>query len=236
MGSTKTFDKYNMFIVYDGLIKNYQLTLLEILRSDVMREKYNEELDIDILLSMNKAQLEGLCIKSAYENVLKTIAKKRDYDYDTLLYNLSVSFPDIYEESELLPLGKSVQLLMRQSFMNNLYIYSPEYDLRIHNDLRKIYNSSQVIYVYGDFIETLNSIKEKINCFAITNTDYIEKIGETGKLSFSELIIANYGYNYNMTDDGVTSLRLQMLNELQEKYIFKYVFHNPLPEFAIPME
>ena len=44
MGSTKTFDKYNMFIVYDGLIKNYQLTLLEILRSDVMREKYNEEL------------------------------------------------------------------------------------------------------------------------------------------------------------------------------------------------
>ena len=90
--------------------------------------------------------------------------------------------------------------------------------------------------MYGDFIETLNSIKEKINCFAITNTDYIEKIGETGKLSFSELIIANYGYNYNMTDDGVTSLRLQMLNELQEKYIFKYVFHNPLPEFAIPME
>ena len=145
MAQTSGFEKTTFFITYDGMIKNFQLTLLEILRSDIMKDKYNDILKIDILQELNVDELEGICLASESENILATIGRRMDVNYGAMLLDLFNKFPDLFSESKLLPLGQSINILNRQSFMDKIYLYTPVYDERIYMDIGDTFGDSKVV-------------------------------------------------------------------------------------------
>ena len=217
------------FITYDGLIKNFQPTLLDSLRVDVMKEKYGDILDIDFIKSLDKKQIEALCVASYFENTLTMFSKRNDVNFGALLLDLFNQFPDLFSESDLLPLGKSIPILLRQSFLEKIYIYTPLYDERIYEDIKNLFPDPKVVYVYGDFDEVLKDIPERITSYAINNINYVENIIKANKIFETELIIGKYGYNFVERDDGIIELALDLF-KLQEDHTFKFVLHDPYPD------
>ncbi len=218
------------FIMYEDIVKTIDPFILKAIKNNqILSESFKNIIRLDDFKDLDDNNLLRLCIQRTNQNILEYLAKgKFDYDetYKTLKY--SPSFFDIYKESELLEMGKNIQLMLNQKFTEKIYIYTEEYDIRVHLDIQETYNNMEKInYVWGDFTKALQDL-EGITTIIINNVDYMFDIIQSGKSDYTTVMIPMYGYNYvEIEDNDLLELRLD-LESLVEDTICKPFLFSPV--------
>lgn len=215
-----------IFITYEDVIKSYQPTLLRYIL-DNYPDKFSHFINIDKIKRLDQNNLIRLCIQRTNKNILEYLAI-REFDYELVLKTLKSKIVDLYFESPILVMGDSLNILLTQKFVDTIYIYSEEYDPRIHEDLIELYNQNEKIrYVVGDFSSCIRKIPE-VTTFILNDVDYVLDIINEGKEEYSNILIANYGYNYILNEEtDEIELRIDLDKILANK-VCKHAIFTPL--------
>lgn len=188
-----------IFITYDEVIRSPYPFLLDKINTD-FREIYQSFLKTEMFERYDIKQLLGFCSKRTDKDLFKYLSRF-EFDYDTSLRDLKSRYIELYDESELLKIGESLFLLLTQKFTKKVYIYTEDYDIRVHLDIQKTYNDMErVSYIYGDFKEALQ-LAEGVTNFIINDLDYLIDIIDSGKADYTTIMLASYGYNFVYNED-----------------------------------
>lgn len=207
-----------IFIIYDDVIKSSnQFIIKQILQK--YRSHYDNYLDLSKVDKLDDKGLDLFCLKRRDKNIFHSLAKV-DFDCNKALHEISQKFDDMYLESELLVIGKTLGMLIPQKFTKKIYIYTKEYDKRIHLDIQMTYKDmDKVNYVTGPLIDVINSIGN-ITSYILADIMDVTALLATDKIKYTSVLVANMGYNYVMIDN---KLMLRMdLDEFSKEKIFKF--------------
>lgn len=212
-------DEY-IFIQYHDIIKSFKPYLLTKLLYEY-RKEYDGCIDFDRYKDYSDNQLLGLSIKSTDKNVLKYLMTS-PINADLCLYDLYNSFPNIFSESKLLTIGTSIFMMLKQKYVKNIYIHTDTYDERIHKDLQETFaDMSRITYVTGSFVNVIQDIPEKITTYILNDVELIDTLIEYDKISYTNVLIADCGWNYKFDKDKKVVLKVDDIDSKSKKYIFK---------------
>jgi|HigsolmetaAR204D_1030405.scaffolds.fasta_scaffold00400_17 hypothetical protein len=218
---TETF-----FMIYEEVIKSpYPILLYTILEK--YKDVYSDYLNLEEISDYNFKNLTRLCVQRSEVNVFEYLAKK-EFDYEGTLIELKSRIPNLYSASELLKFGQSLPLLISQRFTKKIYIYSPKYDPRIHLDIQTTAGTMEKIsYVVGDLAEVVSKVDQPITAFVLNDITQLMKIAPTDKLKNTTVLLASYGYNFKLDENGELSLKIDS-KEMAKKYGFDFAQFVPL--------
>lgn len=216
-------DEY-IFIEYEEIIKNPYPFILKQLR-DKYKQYYEDFINFSKIDNLNDDNLLRLCLQRTEKNILRYIAKK-SFDFDKALDEVYNKFDDMYINLPLMNIGKNIPLLLSQKFTKKIYIYSEKYDKRIHFDIQSNFNNmTDINYVTGDFHDVMEKL-EGITAFILSDINKIIPIVHHKRSEYTNILLAQYGYNYTMIDDKL-SLRIPLDEYVKGDNIFKYVTFMP---------
>lgn len=182
-------------ISYDEIIRNHNIFLLDKLKTE-LKNQIGKFIRLEELDNKSINQLQLLTTTRTEKNILKWLAKK-EFDYDKnydILYN---HYKDMYSKSPLLKMGESIQTIGEEAFVENVFIYSKDYDKRKHFDIKILFKSNKVTYVTGNYLDVVEKIG-KVDVFADNDLERIMPFFHHDKYKFSLFLLARYGYNYNL--------------------------------------
>lgn len=213
-----------IFIMYDDVIKSpYPALLNNILNQ--YHDFYSKFLDLDKLNGYDMNNIIRLCVQRTEFNLFQYLAKTK-FNFDKSLKDFSSRFDTLYKDSSLLTIGESLHVVMSQKFTQKVYFFSHEYDPRIHKDIQLTFGENKKItYLAGDMVDAINNTPG-INSFILNYYDDIEKICTTNKIKGSNVLLARYGYNFSLNEDGILDFRVDT-NRLQKEYGFKFASFIP---------
>lgn len=215
-----------IFICYDDVIKSpYPYILNKI--NEKYHPFYKDFLELDIIKDMDIADLEMFCNTRENKNVFYDLAKI-EFDADGSLADLAKNFEDMYFELPLLEMGTSLDTIKSQKFTEKIYVYTKEYDLRIHLDIQKTFRDMKMVnYVSGDFDDVIASL-EGVTSYILDDISYVPSIFFHGKGDFVNIMVANYGYNYYVDDeDEVVKLKIDV-DQYATDNTFKFATFSPM--------
>jgi hypothetical protein len=215
-----------IFMCYEDVIKSpYPFLLNEI--NTKLSQYYESFLDLDKIKGKDLFNLSRLCVQRSKPNILEYLAKT-EFDYVKALKDLKDRYFKVYADSELLAMGKNMDILLAQKFTKKIYLYTEIYDIRIHLDIQETFKDMQrVTYVTGSFKNVINKI-EGITSYILNDLDYAYQIIKEGKEEYTDIMVANYGYNYFVDDDSQElELRLNMQSLIKDS-ICKFGTFTPL--------
>lgn len=209
-----------IFIEYIGIIKNpFPFVLKKI--CEEWKMTLGNYVDLSKIINKDISQLLYLSIKSTEKNVLKYIAK-RPFDSDSIFNQVYNKYDNLYAESEMLSIGMSLQILLRQNFIKKVYIYTADYDKRIHLDLADNYPKDKISYITGeDKLRVIKEIKDEITSYITTDISLVDKLISIDKISYSSVLVASYGYNLRLGKAGSLELKIDDVEDKVNKYTFK---------------
>lgn len=220
-----------IFITYEDVIKTFKPYILQRLMSNDYRSNYEDFIDFSQINGATYDELLSFCTATRYKNVLQAIAKK-DFDYDNTYIDLYHSFDNIVKDSPTLLMGSNIPILLNQLFVKKIYIYTEEYDKRIIDDISYVYkDTTKMEYITGDFKEAVNSVKEQITSFILNDINLIHDLIEINKISYTNVLVLDIGYNYNIADNYQISFKINNLDELSKEKVFKLGFFK---QFELP--
>lgn len=213
-----------IFISYDEVIKNpYPLLLSTIITK--YKDVYKDFLSLDKLENMSMDDLYVLCSQRHDKNIFRYLSKK-EFNFDKALNDLYHKFNDLFINTDLLPIGNSIHILLSQKFTKKIYIHSKEYDKRIHLDLQLNFRDmTKINYVTGNMSEVISSLEGVTTYIFNDIMDVSYLIGE--KMNYTNILVANYGYNYTLNENGTLMLRIN-LEDMMKKYVFKFSTFIPI--------
>ncbi len=225
-------DEY-FFICFDNVIKNPSAFILHQLANNELYKDYKNFINLENFEGRSLNDVIDLHNVIHTKNPLYRLSKSK-FDYDLTYAELYLSMNNIYEDSPLLRIGEALKILLLQKFTRNVYIYSREYDERINKEIISNYNGSKkIVYVNGEFIDVVKSIN-KITTFIVDDIDYIEELIDNDIISYKTILLANYGYNYKLSDIVIDeeygnelTLKIDDLSNLMYKKIFKLSTFTP---------
>jgi hypothetical protein len=199
-----------IFISYEEVIKSPYPVLLQTVLTKY-RDFYSKFLDLGRLDGHDINNLARFCIQRSDVNVFEFLAIN-DFDFENSLIEFKKKFADLYTRSELLKIGQVLPTVMAQRFTEKIYIYSPEYDPRIHLDLQNSLGSmDKISYVVGKNIgEVVAKIPEKITSFILNDIAHVVRISEIDKLKNTSVLLASYGYNYAINNKGELDYKMDI--------------------------
>ena len=215
-----------IFMPYEEIVKSpYPLILQTILEN--YKDFYTPYLRLEEIESYDLRNLARLCIQRTDVNIFEYLAKT-DFDFESSLIEYKNKYADIYTRSEILKIGLSFPLLMGQKFTEKVYFYSQAYDPRIHLDLQNTVGSmDKVSYVVGESMaDVVSEIPETITSFILNDVAQVIELTATGKLKGTNVLLANYGYNYALNPEGELALKIDM-ETLSKLYEFNYGLFTP---------
>jgi len=225
------FQNECIFITYEDVIKTFKPFVLQRLMSDEYRNNYKDFIDFTNIDGKNYDQLLTFCTATRHRNILQAIAKQ-DFDFESTYNDLYYTFDDIVKDSPTLLMGSNLVILLNQLFVNKVYIYTENYDERIRNDVSYVYkDTTKMEYISGDFKEVVNSIDEKITSFILNDINRINDLIDIDKISYTNILVLDIGYNYNIADDYQISFKIDNLEQLSRDKIFKLGFFK---QFELP--
>lgn len=208
-----------IFIVYDEVIKSPYPFILNLIKKE-LRPYYEDYLDLSILDKMDSDNIMRFCIQRHEKNIFRMLAKK-EFDYDEALKDIVNKFDDLYINCDLLSIGKSIEFIKYQKFTEKIYIYTPEYDKRIHFDIQSTFQDmNKINYVTGPFYDVISSL-DGVTSYILNDILDLSTLLALDKTKYTNILVANYGYNYSLTDDNKLVLRMNP-EPLMDKYIFKF--------------
>jgi len=214
-----------IFITYEDVIKTpYPFLLYQIIHK--YRHIYDEFLHLDTIEKMDMKNLYRFCLQRTNRNVLVDLAK-REFDVDEALSDLKKKFFNIYENCELLAIGNSLPLILSQKFTKKIYVHTEEYDIRVHMDLQKTYhNMTKVNYVTGNLVDVLDALPEPVTTFILNDITDVGTIIFKQKEEYTNILVASYGYNYTLNEEGKMILRVN-IEDFTKDRIFKFATFIP---------
>jgi hypothetical protein len=154
------------------------------------------------------------------KNIFKSL-RKIEFDYSQAWKDIYKRDPLLMNDSLLLPFGSSILILLKQSFVKKIFIWSEEYDKRIHFDIQENFGLDRVAYVTGEFKEAITNLPT-ITCYVLDDVTKLTTLIEMNKVDLATVCIADYGYNYNDTECGIKrELKLPELYKLEDKHRFR---------------
>ena len=209
---------------YKDTIKCPSAGILQLIKKDYI-EDMKDLIDINKLQRMDFKNIQRYCIERPCKNILDYI-KTVDFNTDEIYNALYNNCKNLYKDLPLMVMGEAVYLLASQKFTKKLYIFSEEYDKKIEEDIENVYgDQKKVYYVAGAFGDILNQIEQPTS-YMLSNVDNVQKILDMGKQEYSEIMVAQYGYNY-MVKDGIIQIKGEY-DELMPTKHFKIASFTPL--------
>lgn len=215
------------FITYEDVIKSsYMLAIRDLINS---QKDYITRIDFNIFEHIKSPDdLKFFLLNRPYMNILKNISLQ-EFDFDAEWKKISKINPTLYENDKGLKIASSVSVLELQKFVKNIYIWTEDYDERIHKDITFNYKNGDIVkYVIGDFKEAINNIPG-ITCYILNDINLISTLIDINKVAYSTIMVANYKYNYIHSEEEMElKLKLDATVELQQKNIFKMYMFDPM--------
>lgn len=217
-----TRDQY-LFICYNDIIKfTYPVMLHELIHD--YYDELNLYLRLDEIKDYDIYNLERLCVERMDKNPLKYIKREDcpDEICDVLLEAFEDELVEMYTQSKLTVFGANLYILLNQPFIKEVYIYSERPREQIPYDFKVYFGEylSKIKFVGGDFIEMVKSLPHRPTSYFINDTDYIQKLIDNDLISYTEILVAEIGYNFEVTKEGELQIR-GGYEYLMEKEIFK---------------
>lgn len=212
-----------LFICYEDVIKTIKPFVLKKLREETFRVGYESILNYSKFDQLSDNELFLRIASYVNKNIFKQLAIC-DFDYDLVYHDFITKFDDIYSNSRLLSMGRSLNFLLSQkNLVKKVYIYSKVYDDRILHDLNDIYLSdSRITYISGDFNTVLQSITDTITVFVINDIDLVNNIIELNRIKNTNILFPMVGYNYTLDDDNESIIaKIKDIDSLQNQYKFR---------------
>lgn len=199
-----------IFIEYDRVIKNSDQFLLPKLAGPLY-DLYKDTLHLDTLKGVDRdtALLLSLAMK---ENNLFDSLKRVDLSEDEVdegFDHLYYRYDDMFEQCDVLEMGRSLFLLASQKFTERIVIWSRQEDDRIARDLvTRHANLDKIEYIYGNPEEVLNRSEYPFTSFIISDVNLMPIIANYHSFDYSEVMIAGYRFNKFEDEDGKKKLVL----------------------------
>ena len=208
------------FVVYDDIIKAPVINILKDITVKY-REYYKGFIDMTAFKSMNThEEFIDFIINRPDKNVIKSL-RSREFDYDKAWEDIYARNPLLIHNSLLLPFGSSILILLKQSFVKSIYIWSEKYDKRIHFDIQENFGLDTVGYVTGDLKDVLNNLPA-ITCYVLDDVMKVNTLIDLGKIELSTVCVADYGYNYTSSEEGIRrELKIPSLFNLEKTHKFR---------------
>lgn len=214
-----------IFISYEEVIKSpYPFIIKQI--QEKYKDYYKDYINFDLIDNLDLDNINRLCVQRQEKNILKYLSKK-EFDFITALNDIYKKFDDMFIKSDFLSIGKNIHFLLSQKFTQRIYMYTPIYDKRIHLDIQMNFKDMDKIkYVTGDFFEVVKSL-DGITSYILNDIMDVSTLLSTNKISYTNILLANYGYNYTLNENGKLILRLN-IDEIMKEKIFKFVTFTPI--------
>lgn len=221
-----------IFITYDDVIKSSKLYILKTLLNDIEYKKcYKDFINYSKIENKDDQQLNAIISASTKSNILEFLATK-EFDYNVTYDDLVSRFDDIYEKSDLLEIGKSIYVLLQQKFTKKIFIYTKDYDKRLHKNITDLFDMESIVYINGEFEDVINDIfsTDTITSYILNDINLLQKLIDMDKVKFTSVLIANYGYNYTLNDDLIPILKIDNIDNISKEKVFKLGVFQPIAD------
>lgn len=213
-----------ILIEHDDIIKCPSVGILNLIEN-----KYADDLkgliDLPKLKRMDFKNKQRLCIERPTKNILDYL-KIEDFNTADIYDELYKSYDSIYMELPMMIIGSTIFILSPQKFTKKIYIFSEEYDEKIECNIHENFSDlPNVYYVAGDLKTIVNSI-EPPTTYMFSDIDHVQTIIDEDKIEFTEIMVAQYGYNYEVKN-GVLQIKGDYDKLMSELY-FKIGSFAPL--------
>lgn len=207
-----------LFITYEDVIRSVKYGILKYISQEDIKKNYEKYLDYSIFDRFTNEQLLAWLSAIPEKNIFKLLATE-EFDYDSSYMDTIAEAEHVFLNSFLLDIGKSLNILLSQKFIDTVYIYYPINDNRVIEDLHTTYvlNCGKIKFVYGDIREAITNIKERITAYFINDIDIIFDLVDIGKIENSQILLADYGYNYVLDEvDGGGELPVLKIKDVDK--------------------
>jgi hypothetical protein len=187
-------------------------------------DELNELLYLDVIKDYDIYNLERLCIERTDVNPFRYL--KRDIctneTADLLLETFEDEMFDMYTQSKFTNFGSRIFNLVTQPQIKELYIYVERPITQIMYDCKTYFEQfgNKIKYVCGDFIDVIKKLPNKPTSYILNDADYIKDLIDNNFIEFTEIIIAELGYNFEVSEDKSIVLK-NGYEDLMEEHIFK---------------
>lgn len=216
-------DEY-ILMEFKDVIKCPSAGILKLIKKDYV-DDMKDLIDMNKLNRMDFNNIQRYCIERPFINILDYI-KTTDFNTDDIYNALYDSYKNIYEDLPLMVMGEAVFVLASQKFTKKIYIFSEEYDEKIEKEIKRIYNDQPKVYYVAGSLENILKNIEQPTSYMFSNINNVQKIIDLNKQEYSEIMVAQYGYNY-MIKDGIIQIK-GGYDELMPTKHFKIASFTPL--------
>lgn len=215
-------DQY-MFICYKDIVKHCYPVMLK----KLINEYYDDLLPyfyIDMIKDYDIHNLERLCTERTDINPLKYLKRENctDETCDILLKTFEEEMIDMYTNSRFTEFGAKIFNIILQPQIKEIYIYVEQpinqimYDCKVHFEQF----GNKIKYVCGDFIDVIAKLPIKPTTYVLNDVLYIQKLIDNNFIKFTEVIIAELGYNFELDSKGDVVTK-NNYEKLMEEKVFK---------------
>lgn len=193
---------YALLVTYDGILRDSNFFILrKILDTPSLKKQIGEYVDLTEIEPLSRERLEYVLLYRTKKNVLEWLAKK-EFNYEANLEKLYYKYIEMFEDCRPLEMFTTLYQFTKHRMCRGLYIYSRYYDERIAYDIVKsIGDKNLVHYVTGNYLEVLDKLASKVDLVCDCDADRIYPLADFKDFRGKTLMLAAYGYNYDLVDD-----------------------------------
>ena len=217
-----------LFVMYDDIIKTSKFLILKQLLTPEYRQNYQYSIDYSKIDNLTDNELMGVIFSSTEQNILKYLAIE-EFEYDLTYMDLYLNYKDIITKSIPLSFSNSIHILLRQKFLDKIYIYTRYYDENIANDIYSTFGTKNIIYVYGELNEVLDNLitKVRFTSFVLNDVLIINTLIEKGIVPYTNILVTNTAWQYKINKDNIPILKIDDIDKLSQELVFKLAMFDP---------
>lgn len=217
-----------LFIMYDDIIKTTKFLILKKLMEEPYKSCYKDYIDFNKIENLSDEKLMKLIFSATDKNILKALSINK-FDFDNTYIDLYLNYPDIIKMSEPLAFADSIDILLKQKFVEKVYIYTPYYDKNIYDDIYDTYGDSRIIYVYGELNDVLDKLLKstRITSYILNDVDIVNLLIKKGIIPYTNILIVDTGWQYTINEKGIPVLKLKDSDKISKDFIFKLAMFSP---------
>lgn len=214
-----------LFITYEDVVKlNYSLLLQTVIKD--YKDELGGILKLEEIEDYDINNLNRLCIERTHRNPLRYICKDENFYpmCDELMDMFEVEFTDMYAKAQLTDFGAKLYNIFMQPFIKKVYIHTDKKIYQIPYDCSLIFSdfNNKIEYVYGeDIIGFIKSLSDKPTSYILNDIEIANELIENDLAGFTEILIAELGYNYKLNDEKNDIVLKYDLESLMHEKTFK---------------
>lgn len=191
-----------VLVEYTDVIKAPDIYILELIKTK-LRNKFKDTVDFKTLDTITDESLLLSWVNRPIENILEWITLGgKYYNFDTTYSLLIEKLDFLYKDAPVLRFDSVIRNYNVNPDILKIYIWSPVYDKRIHDDIIHNYSHIQKIqYVTGKRLDKVIDKLGPIHLLYLSRCEYIKDIVELYPQSMFGIAAYGYNFSYDFNDD-----------------------------------